>query len=219
MKINQVEQAIGITKKNIRFYEQEGLLKPTRVANGYRDYSAEDLETLRQIKLLRKLDIPIEEIRRLQENRQTLDDCLHRHLIVLKRRRSNLDAMESFCHRLLEKGRDLRNLEAEQLLQEMEQQEEGGVRFVDIRKGDKKKQKKIAVIAAISTILMMLLSLALPIWLKIVVPEMPMPLLLILILLPTIFIIGTLLALRERLNLRERLKEIEGGEMDEAAKY
>ena len=213
MKINQVEQAIGITKKNIRFYEQEGLLKPTRVANGYRDYSAEDLETLRQIKLLRKLDIPIEEIRRLQENRQTLDDCLHRHLIVLKRRRSNLDAMESFCHRLLEKGRDLRNLEAEQLLQEMEQQEEGGVRFVDIRKGDKKKQKKIAVIAAISTILMMLLSLALPIWLKIVVPEMPMPLLLILILLPTIFIIGTLLA------LRERLKEIEGGEMDEAAKY
>ena len=213
MKINQVEQAIGITKKNIRLYEQEGLLKPTRVANGYRDYSAEDLETLRQIKLLRKLDIPIEEIRRLQENRQTLDDCLHRHLIVLKRRRSNLDAMESFCHRLLEKGRDLRNLEAEQLLQEMEQQEEGGVRFVDIRKGDKKKQKKIAVIAAISTILMMLLSLALPIWLKIVVPEMPMPLLLILILLPTIFIIGTLLA------LRERLKEIEGGEMDEAAKY
>ena len=47
MKINQVEQAIGITKKNIRFYEQEGLLKPTRIANGYRDYSPEDLDTLR----------------------------------------------------------------------------------------------------------------------------------------------------------------------------
>ena len=213
MKINQVEQTIGITKKNIRFYEQEGLLKPTRVANGYRDYSNEDLETLRQIKLLRKLDIPIEEIRRLQENRQTLDDCLHRHLIVLKRRRSNLDATESFCRRLLEEGKDLKNLETERLLQEMEQQEEGGVRFMDIRKGDKKKQKKSAFIAAISTILMLLMSLILPIWLKIVVPEMPMPLLVILILLPTIFIIGTVLA------LRERLKEIEGGEMDEAAKY
>ena len=213
MKINQVEQTIGITKKNIRFYEQEGLLNPTRVANGYRDYSAENLETLRQIKLLRKLDIPIEEIRRLQENRQTLDDCLHRHLIVLKRRRNNLDAMEIFCHRLLEEGRDLKNLETERLLQEMEQQEEGGVRFMDIRRGDKKKQKKSAVIAAISTILMLLLSLALPIWLKIAVPEMPMLLLVILILLPTIFIIGTVLALRERLT------EIEGGEMDEASKY
>ena len=61
MKINEVEQAIGITKKNIRFYEQEGLLTPSRnLSNGYRDYSEEDLETLRQIKLLRKLDIPLQ---------------------------------------------------------------------------------------------------------------------------------------------------------------
>ncbi|MDE7044288.1 MAG: MerR family transcriptional regulator, partial [Acetatifactor sp.] len=66
MKINEVEQTIGITKKNIRFYEQEGLLNPSRnLSNGYRDYSETDLERLRQIKLLRKLDIPLEEIRRL----------------------------------------------------------------------------------------------------------------------------------------------------------
>ena len=30
MKINQVEQLVGITKKNIRFYEKEGLLSPER---------------------------------------------------------------------------------------------------------------------------------------------------------------------------------------------
>ena len=65
MKINEVEQAIGITKKNIRFYEDEGLLTPSRSANGYRDYSEADLATLRQIKLFRKLDIPIEEIKQL----------------------------------------------------------------------------------------------------------------------------------------------------------
>ena len=28
LKINEVEQKVGITKMNIRFYEQEGLLKP-----------------------------------------------------------------------------------------------------------------------------------------------------------------------------------------------
>ena len=67
MKINEVEQAIGITKKNIRFYEEQGLLKPSRnSANGYRDYSKEDVDTLCQIKLLRKLGIPIEEIKKLQ---------------------------------------------------------------------------------------------------------------------------------------------------------
>ena len=40
MKINQVEQMVGIAKKNIRYYESEGLLSPQRNAvNGYRDYS------------------------------------------------------------------------------------------------------------------------------------------------------------------------------------
>lgn len=213
MKINQVEQAIGITKKNIRFYEQEGLLKPTRVANGYRDYSSDDLKTLRQVKLLRKLDIPIEEIKRLQDGRLTLEDCLHRHLIVLKRRSSNLEAMEGFCQRLLQEGGDLRTLDVERLLLEMEQQEEGGVRFVNIHKGDKRKQKKNAVIAAITAILFMLPGVILPIWVKTIAPNMPILLMLVLMSLSVIAIIGTVLA------LRERLKEIEGGEMDEAAKY
>ena len=37
MKINQVEQLVGITKKNIRFYEEQGLLSPGRNReNGYR---------------------------------------------------------------------------------------------------------------------------------------------------------------------------------------
>ena len=39
MKINEVEAQVGITKKNIRFYEDQGLLKPHRNSqNGYREY-------------------------------------------------------------------------------------------------------------------------------------------------------------------------------------
>ena len=38
MKINEVEALAGITKKNIRFYEEQGLLSPRRNAdNGYRE--------------------------------------------------------------------------------------------------------------------------------------------------------------------------------------
>lgn len=77
MKINEVEQAVGITKKNIRFYEQQGLLNPSRNAsNGYRDYTDEDVNVLRQIKLLRKLGIPIEDIKKLQNNYLTLGVCV-----------------------------------------------------------------------------------------------------------------------------------------------
>ena len=38
LKINEVEALVGITRKNIRFYEAEGLLAPRRNSeNGYRD--------------------------------------------------------------------------------------------------------------------------------------------------------------------------------------
>lgn len=48
MKINEVEQQVNITKKNIRFYEQQGLLSPKRnLENGYRDYSEEDVTELK----------------------------------------------------------------------------------------------------------------------------------------------------------------------------
>ena len=47
MKINEVEAAVGITKKNIRFYEEEGLIAPGREpGNGYRSYSQADVERL-----------------------------------------------------------------------------------------------------------------------------------------------------------------------------
>ena len=44
MKINEVEAAVGITKKNIRFYEEEGLISPSREpGNSYRSYSQADV--------------------------------------------------------------------------------------------------------------------------------------------------------------------------------
>ena len=73
MKINEVEAAVGVTKKNIRFYEEEGLISHSREpGNGYRSYSQADVERLRRIKLLRKLDVPLAEIREMLEGQRTL---------------------------------------------------------------------------------------------------------------------------------------------------
>lgn len=77
MKINEVEAAVGVTKKNIRFYEEEGLISPRREpGNGYRSYSEADVERLRRIKLLRKLDVPLAEIRQMLEGECTLAGTL-----------------------------------------------------------------------------------------------------------------------------------------------
>lgn len=108
MKINEVEQLVGVTKRNIRFYEKEGLLSPGRnKENGYRDYGEADVTVLRQIKLLRKLDVPLEEIRRMQQGALTLTDGLRRHMIQLERQQQNLATMQRLCQELADAGAQL----------------------------------------------------------------------------------------------------------------
>ena len=98
MKINEVEALVGITKKNIRFYEAEGLLTPRRNSeNGYRDYGEVEVETLRRIKLLRKLGFPLEQIRQMQTGSRTVGDGMRRHLVTLEREQENLRSAAQLC--------------------------------------------------------------------------------------------------------------------------
>ena len=66
MTIKEAERRTGLTRSNIRFYEKEKLIEPSRNDNnGYRDYSAADIENLKKIAFLRTLEITIEDIRRI----------------------------------------------------------------------------------------------------------------------------------------------------------
>lgn len=97
MKIKQVEELVGITRKNIRFYEEQGLLNVERAENGYREYHTADIARLQEIKLFRKMDISIEEMRALFEKRKSLQVCLEQHLGELERRREGLVKMQEMC--------------------------------------------------------------------------------------------------------------------------
>jgi DNA-binding transcriptional MerR regulator len=69
MKIKDVSQQTGLTKKTIRFYEAEGLIAPKKTwQNGreYRDYSQEDIGQLLKIATLRRARFSLEEIRHIQ---------------------------------------------------------------------------------------------------------------------------------------------------------
>ena len=54
MKIKQVEELVGITSKNIRFYESQGLLTPERADNGYREYHQDNIEVFEKNKTFKK---------------------------------------------------------------------------------------------------------------------------------------------------------------------
>lgn len=213
MKINEVEQQVGITKRNIRFYEQQGLLSPKRnLENGYRDYTEEEVNELKKIKLLRKLSLPIEEIRRIQNGDLLLEDALQRQIIVLEREKTNLEELSRLCSSLSEERCQYLTLSPEDYLERMVEMEKSGTRFSNVDKQDVIRKKRGTIIAAGTFILFMILLILAMIW---GYTEDPIPVWLIgfFILIPTTVIIAVIV------SLIQRMKEIEGGEEDVARKY
>ncbi len=202
MKINQVEQLVGITKGNIRFYEKEGLLTPGRNnENGYRDYSDADVAWLKKIKLLRMLDIPIEEILRLKSGGLTLEDAMGRHIIQLQRRQANLEAAQGVCAQIRDSRSQLDTLDADGVLASMERQEQEGTKFMNVGKNDKL-TRYVSPVGAAVVVLAMMAADAPPIGVVVTIAAVPV-----------IVIIGVLAA------LYQRIKQIRGGEEDAAAQY
>ncbi len=103
MKIKEVEDLIGITKANIRFYEKEGLLNPGRnEENNYREYTEEDVRSLERIKTLRLLGITIAEIKQMNDGQVPLKDVIENRLKKIREEEQNLQEIRQICNLILE---------------------------------------------------------------------------------------------------------------------
>ena len=216
MKINEVEALVGITKKNIRFYEEKGLLSPSRNSeNGYRDYGQSEVDILRRIKLLRKLGVPIEEIRRMQEGTQTVGDGMRRHLVTLERERRNLDESVRLCSLLKDKEMPLNELDAEGVLEEMAKLEQSGTTFQNKQRQDVRIRYVAPVVVSAAVVIPLLALIGMMAWGTAAAPDgaPPLPLAIILMIIPALPIVGVLLA------LFQRIREIGRGEVDDAKQY
>ena len=207
---------MGITKKNIRFYEAEGLLTPRRNSeNGYRDYGEAEVAVLRRIKLMRKLGVPLEEIRRMQSGAHTVGDGMRRHLVTLERDRENLEQAIRLCGGLTDCLQRLEDLDAQELLIKMETLEQEGTTFQNKQRSDIRiRYVAPLVIAGSMTALMAgLMGLLVWVFLQNPVNGLPLPLLLISLALLALVTGGVLAA------LFQRLREIGKGEIDDAKNY
>ena len=84
MNIAEAERRTGLSRANIRFYEKEGLLTPTRGENGYRDYTEDNVQTLRKIMLLRRLRLSVPDIRAIESGEKALPEAAAGQLDVLQ---------------------------------------------------------------------------------------------------------------------------------------
>ena len=93
--IQELSRLSGVTTRALRWYDQIGLLKPSRVAeSGYRYYGPAEVDRLQDILFYRALGVELARIR------ECLDDpsfnrtaALRSHLAALEAERTRLDAL------------------------------------------------------------------------------------------------------------------------------
>lgn len=132
MRISEVAELTGITISNIRFYEKKGLLAPERNQQSkYRDYSAEDIDRLKQIVLYRKMDIPIENIHLLLCHELALEQVLEQQMQTLKEKQEMLQGSIDLCEAVRAHG-SLEPWDIDDYLNYVKSEEAKGRKFAEI---------------------------------------------------------------------------------------
>lgn len=214
MFINEVQHAVGLSKKSIRYYEENGLLTPKRnISNDYRIYDEEDIRKLKVIKFLRDLDVPIRDLKLLCEGRITLQDCMQERIYRITEQEKNYSRVKDMCLRILKSNNQFDNIDITQYFQEMNTLNKGGF---SMRSGKVEHSKKIygAALSSLFFGLFFIFLIAVISYFQFTeVDKMPMAIYCFLMAILSIPLIGIVV------NFVARVQEIKGGEEDEASKY
>ncbi|MHB9944069.1 MerR family transcriptional regulator [Clostridium botulinum] len=101
MKIKDAERLTGLSQKTIRYYESEGLISVKRNSNSYREYDENNINKLRRIKVLRKLDVPISTIKKLNLKEASLPEILEGKIKELDGNELNLERKKGIIEAIL----------------------------------------------------------------------------------------------------------------------
>lgn len=95
MKTHDVEQLLGITKQALIYYEKEGLIKPTRNKNNYREYNQNDIELLQLILTLRSMGISIDDIKLILSGDLSIRYCLKNKQEYFQQEKKKIEIIEN----------------------------------------------------------------------------------------------------------------------------
>ena len=63
MRIGELARRSGVSERMLRYYEQQGLLRPARTEARYRDYGQAELQAVQRIKLLSESGIKLNAVK------------------------------------------------------------------------------------------------------------------------------------------------------------
>ncbi|MFG3439270.1 MerR family transcriptional regulator [Nonomuraea sp. NPDC047897] len=65
MRIGDLAHETGVSRRLLRYYEEQGLLRPVRLVNSYREYTEADIATVRHIRAMLAAGLPTAVIARV----------------------------------------------------------------------------------------------------------------------------------------------------------
>lgn len=120
MNIKAAEERSGVSRQNIRFYEREGLLNPDRnPENDYREYGEAHVDILKRIRVMRMVDMPLDQIKQVLEGTLSPAEAAEAQKIKLKQQQEQLAAAIRFCEEWTE-IQTLEELDPDRMLARME---------------------------------------------------------------------------------------------------
>lgn len=130
MRINEAEELLGISKANIRFYEKQGLLTPQRGENRYRDYTDGDIDRLRQIVILRKLGISVQDIGKILGGELLLQEAITANIASLEEQIEQLSGALKLSKQI--RSEELTELDTPRYWEIIHAEEQRGGKFFEI---------------------------------------------------------------------------------------
>ena len=122
-RVGEVAAAAGLTIRTLHYYEEIGLLTPSRRTDaGHRLYTDEDVQRLYRVCLLRRLGLPLTEIARALDDRAwNLRAAMAAHAADLDRRVQAAAGLRARLSHLLASTNDIDDPLAEDLLPILEE--------------------------------------------------------------------------------------------------
>lgn len=99
MLIGEIAEFFGVSRKAIRLYEKKGIIKPVKVDadNGYRYYSAEQVQQLNGLLELKALGFSLDEIKTIMDGKISKEQLL---AALMEKRRAWQETMEKAKYRM-----------------------------------------------------------------------------------------------------------------------
>ena len=111
--VSAVSKSLGISTRMLRYYEQIGLIESRRMENyAYRVYDEDAVRRLRQIIILRKLRVPVKQIREIFGNSDAVSviEIFERNISELDEQITALSTVKSILNRLVNELHEKANM-------------------------------------------------------------------------------------------------------------